>query len=283
MRHGSLALAVFVLFLLIVFGGLIWDTSAQFTEQRVRYDESVRKRTSDVDERINQECAGEVDHSAMWQCVRNSIEAIEAPWLSRRDLEAQELMARFTRIMGWTGLIGLGIGSGSVYLIWRTLRETRRLANDTRDIGERQVRAYVDVENIAVNDLEIGKIPFVTFILKNSGASPARNLSVKTLMGTSPDPNRFKVYFGDISEGSRTQISATSAYDQVRRFSVPADEQSMKQIQSGNAELFIAGVVVYDDVFGVKRRTIFRSRLPLENIVGSKGILVTCNRNNRSS
>ncbi len=192
-------------------------------------------------------------------------------------------MARFTRIMGWTGLIGLAIGGGSVYLIWQTFRETQRMASDTRDIGERQVRAYISTENTIINDLEVGKIPYITFILKNSGASPARSVSVTTLIGVVPDPEKFKISFGGVRGGSRIEVSANGAYDQVRRFSSTASEQSLAVIQSGLSQVFIGGVISYIDVFGVRRRTVFRSRLPSDNIKGNKGIFVSCQRNNRSS
>ncbi|MGK2740823.1 hypothetical protein ACSHT0_07990 [Tepidicaulis sp. LMO-SS28] len=127
-----------------------------------------------------------------------------------RDLAAQENVAK------WTLLTALLTGVG-VYLIWRTLSYTAEAADfaartlkeaekatkaanltvdETRRIGEAQVRAYLTIKEVSVsferiNIKENTLYMKITVSVKNSGASPARdfvfNASVLKIMGGNPE------------------------------------------------------------------------------------------------
>lgn len=177
--RGPLAFVIFGVALAAISALLIWDSSAILTEQRVRYDEAARSYADQAADRIERNCGANLGPSILRDCIRQEIEAAEDSKRAERDLDAQEAMARFTRVMGYTAIIGLVLGLGSIYLIWATLRETQRMAGITRDIGVSQVRAYLSV--IAAEIVESPNDPDLLMCrirVKNSGNSPARKISV---------------------------------------------------------------------------------------------------------
>lgn len=124
--RGPIAFVAFGIVLAVIASILIWDSSAILTEQRVRYEQAASAYADQAADRIERNCGADLDSSAMRRCIREEIEASEDSKRAERDLDAQEIMARFTRVMGYTGIIGLLVGIGSVWLIWGTLREMGR-------------------------------------------------------------------------------------------------------------------------------------------------------------
>ncbi len=75
-------------------------------------------------------------------------------------------------------------------LLLLTLKATQKMAADTRDIGEAQIRAYVEIDNVGLTfdpvdgcdispDVSSGETdicPKVRFLIRNNGVSPARNI-----------------------------------------------------------------------------------------------------------
>lgn len=130
LRRGPAAFVVFGVFVAVILCWLVWDYSAVLTEQRVRDDESARRYSENAVDRIEDRCPLALAPKALRDCIFDEIESAEDQQRSERDLDAQESVARSTRAMMLTGFIGLFIGMGSIGLIWGTLRETRRMAND---------------------------------------------------------------------------------------------------------------------------------------------------------
>lgn len=97
------------------------------------------------------------------------------------DLAAQQSVAEDTasmRLIAWFGFFS-GV-AGVTLLIW-TLVETRNSVAVTREIGEKQTRCYVSLEQATVE--VCGLYPMVRFWLKNYGQSPA--LAVTSSIQTS--------------------------------------------------------------------------------------------------
>lgn len=95
-----------------------------------------------------------------------------------------------TRFMAWTGALGILIGTGTAALLFFTFRETRRLAEDTRQIGRVQTRARLKVTGVEVPTLGGQRVmernhegervyrSMAYVSLTNEGQSAAVNVSV---------------------------------------------------------------------------------------------------------
>lgn len=170
---------VFAVIALAAFGFGAWDTATLLTEQRVRNEQATNTYAQQTVDRIQNECGADLGSLEVRQCLDEIIQAEGDQSPSERDLDAQENMARFTRVMGWTALIGVVLGLGSVILIWRTLRETQRMASDAREIGEKQVRANLSWSDYSVMDVthwQHGCDTAISLTFSNSGSSPARDV-----------------------------------------------------------------------------------------------------------
>lgn len=98
------------------------------------------------------------------------------------DLVAQRSSALWAKIMGIAALIGMGLSGVGVILVWITFRETRKANDIAGDIGFKQLRAYVTVENAIQSDVSFtgdnnGFLP-VCLTLHNSGSTPATDVRV---------------------------------------------------------------------------------------------------------
>jgi hypothetical protein len=128
--------------------------------------------------------------------------------IQRRDVNAQESMARAAWAMFWSAIAQITIGGISIYLIFLTLRETRRTlaesekatkaaqdaANSsaegvvvTRHIGDSQLRPWLSVSCESTKGFKpskpgnpdyVGYWLQAVFASKNYGASPASQISL---------------------------------------------------------------------------------------------------------
>lgn len=257
--RGPAAFVAFGFLLLIVSGFLLWDSAVFLTKQQLRYHEAAQRHAQEADERIQQECSPDLAFIALLGCLRQEIETAEDSKRSERDLDAQEVMARFTRLVGYTGLLGILLGLGSVWLIWGTLRETQRMAKDTREIGEAQVRAYVRIVGGSVR-LEYGQPgmtdpsirPIITISVKNYGQSPAQWFRWSASVRYYP-PMHGK--FQGSLDFAPTSWGKDIGPGDERRFecnvgSAPLADENVLSFMSTEFHLDIAISYVFTDVFG---------------------------------
>lgn len=139
-----------------------------------------------------------------------------------RDLLAQETMARWTRTLGWVGLI-------SVPLLIATLAANTWAVIATRKIGQAQVRAYLSVIRAEVVDPEYLSNAFdILVTVRNFGQSPAVDFrwSVEptlqyyaSTLQMSPDENDLAV----ITPHETPAVISAGAIETVR-FSISTDD-----------------------------------------------------------
>ncbi|MEX0693564.1 MAG: hypothetical protein WD075_03875 [Rhodospirillales bacterium] len=115
-----------------------------------------------------------------------------------RDLIAQEGMALWAERMFWATLAAVILTLVGVFLICRTLSETRRAANYTkgmlrearkttkaaeetiavtREIGQKQIRAYITITEVWAHLAEDNTI-CLRIEISNTGASPTKRLEI---------------------------------------------------------------------------------------------------------
>jgi hypothetical protein len=149
----------------------------------------------------------------MRDCIYEEIVSARDHDRANQDLSAQQQMALFTKIMGWTAVVGLIIGCGSVVLIFLTLRATQEMASDQAKIGSAQIGASLDAIKTAQEANQIMRderrpwlditaspsgqliympdsntlaIPF-DIIIQNMGKGPAFNVAIELGLAAVPD------------------------------------------------------------------------------------------------
>lgn len=154
----------------------------------------------------------------------------------------------------------------AVGLTWikATLDETRKAVDSAddavkvaRDIGSKQVRAYVSLSYATVKDCAPGEVPKLQFRFKNFGQTPARNMSYKIKMSfgnarmiNTRDPLKdHQATRSDLGPNSETISSYSSP--------APLPQREYDFLKSGEYAFWAYGVVRYETVFGITKRTTF--------------------------
>ena len=165
-RHIVIGFAL-VVFVLII--GALWHVSSYSQEQRQQREEAASyKAYSDED---LAQCASKDTDFDRFACLAEKITANQEQERGRANLHAQQDMSAWAVALLWVSGIGIIVSIAGIVLIYATLHETRAMTVATREIGQRQVRAYLTVQSghFAVDDQ--GDIwIFINF--KNVGQTP---------------------------------------------------------------------------------------------------------------
>lgn len=182
------------------------------------------------------------------------------------DLLAQERVAYWTRIIAALTALGIGI------LGW-TLYETRAVAGITRNIGEAQVRAYLSC--IGGEWCIDGEKLVIRPEFKNFGQSPAVNLVVfdASLSLNSKPGETFHdeilghLEYSDIAvpiimdDAAAQDISNGCAEFALSQTGIYKKGFLAGFIHNEKVEVWLSGIVVWDDVFQEKQIKDFDLRL----------------------
>jgi hypothetical protein len=184
-----------------------------------------------------------------------------------RDLAAQQGMHLATEAMNdatqrmaqyalWSTLI---VGFGTALLFW-TLWETRKANRSTqaavevtREIGQAQLRAYLDISD---NTLELNwktGYAHVKLVFKNSGQTPAYKvklyydvyLSHPSDAGRISDMVSNRMHSYAVGPGSETFVRHPLAF--------PIDKRVLVRLRSHEQAVHIVGNLVYEDIFRAER------------------------------
>ena len=260
---GPLAFTALGIVFALIAGWFIWDFSALNTEQRVRYERTAADYAGQTAQRIERKCGASLQGQAVAECMAEVISTSREDVRAERDLDAQEMMARFTRLMGWTGLFGLFVGIASIILVWRTLLATQQMARDTRQIGEAEVRAYIKIVPEVDKFFEDGPpdpYPSFTLWIENTGQTPAKRIMYHAGVGPKPKelpipcPDLFT--YNDTREAGMELAGGSGIAGSVR------SPYSFGQILQGRYPSakychYLFGIVRYEDVFGKKHKMRF--------------------------
>lgn len=156
----------------------------------------------------------------------------------------------------------LGVKLGEWLLIGATLAlfiATRQLVIGAEKTAERQLRAYVMIESIRLEGLQVGSCPRATVTVKNSGTTPARSVThwsklvfskfpnMSDMAMAIPNPPRFPE--SPMAPGGKLFMS--SGLDR------PLDEPTLAALTSEKYAFYLIGEIRYEDAFGMKRETNF--------------------------
>jgi|TARA_R110002012_G_scaffold137802_2_gene292789 hypothetical protein len=121
-------------------------------------------------------------------CITTEREASYQGQRNERDLEAQRVMAAWTRAIGIATIVGMAFGIFGLSLIFVTFREARRAADAgfaankiAREANENQLRAWVQIHIVQETRMATGTPPSPRFFTKLAfetiGQSPAKNVT----------------------------------------------------------------------------------------------------------
>ena len=198
----------------------------------------------------------------------------------------------------WLGIVGLMIGGLTLWAASRAAhwaKEAARHTEDgakagwaaekvTRESSERQLRAYLSVDEILISRIVEGE-PLTAWVkVVNRGQTPARKVKQRecVIRAIGVPIRNPKVKFGpwisvyDLGAGQKVSLPSTLVSDDLT-------SDQVISLMTGNVEFQVSGYITYCDVFGRKRRVIYQAELTGESfrratenesihfIVGNKG------------
>jgi hypothetical protein len=158
-----------------------------------------------------------------------------------------------------------------------------------KDAAERELRAYLNPENIIVTDFVVGKRPCFQFKPANSGKTPAYKFrsSVLLIWTLETDPHDVKVFFrGSMSEGSGSCSVVAPGEGNTVDFghAMVLGSKDVEAVMDGTMLFLFCGILSYYDAFGRRRLSTFKTYLRPE-LLSKKGFapLSNCERGNNSN
>ncbi len=174
--------------------------------------------------------------------------------------EATQRMALYSLIS--TGFVGIGTGL-LIVTLWLT-RQANRAAQEavevTRDIGQRQIRAYMvadtDMEWRHLND-DSGK-NIVSYNIgikwKNCGITPARRCYVRTSLRVFDGVMPSDFAYPDRAAPIVTETSHIGPNQSFRSIVGGISVSDVTAAERGEKHIYVWSWIEYDDIFGGKRR-----------------------------
>jgi hypothetical protein len=152
----------------------------------------------------------------------------------------------------------------------------------SREMGVIQTRAYLNYTMIRIDNFERGRVPIVSAVLKNTGATPARKVFPFYAINWTSHPDTVKLGDPFTNRSGVGAVVAPGAEVSIEReFNV--DDSFWEFFSRKEVVPIFLGVCIYRDVFGKTRRSICRAYLPPENIRNGSGPFRMSLRQNRSS
>ncbi|MBY5845463.1 hypothetical protein GR239_13655 [Rhizobium leguminosarum] len=181
---------------------------------------------------------------------------------SEKDLEyknsiIQERVANFAYWTVIVGFLGVLLSFGALWGLFRSLRQTKIAIGDNREFGEKQTRAYLFTKKSIVTPS--ADAVTITVELENTGVTPAYHvqLGLAVLSGREEDLSDNDFNWRNMQNIGGNQISKF-------HYSIPiATWNEISNTPLGaDINLFVNGMIKYNDTFGKSRWTRFRHLIP---------------------
>lgn len=190
-------------------------------------------------------------------------------------------------------LIGIFLGIFGSYLLLRTLLYTRdaaKAANDTLRVAQRtlshtrktnitELRAYVSLTLSRVSSINDGQETEVVVELKNIGSTPAK--IIKTHLSAFRRPKSFPdniVFKKPIGRSISMAFPNSSSEIKTKLF---INNGTVAGLHNQTQIIQVTALVVYQDVFGVHRRTI--AHWKADNMLKGSVVFYPAERGNRAT
>lgn len=189
------------------------------------------------------------------------------------DLCAQWKAADAARDAANWSLIAAGLSAAGLAALLVTINQGRialsraREANEiAKKSSERQLRAYLNIQDVYATGVWNGGEPVVHYTIRNGGQTPARKVTIRVCLITAhKGDGRPRVEF---LKGRIPVIDIAPGRDSKQSIpdnAGPLTAGHWEHFLAGDWAFEIAGYISYRDVFGKFRRTIFRAHTPNEH------------------
>jgi hypothetical protein len=122
----------------------------------------------------------------------------------------------------------------------------------------RQLRAYVSVKTARVDDLEVGKQPVATIVVKNYGQTPAYGFASAGQMDFVASGASLPILREPVPTG---HLGPTADYILTAKPPSVLSAELIEQLRTGAAVAFVHGIIHYIDTYGVTHFTRFRMKI----------------------
>lgn len=119
-----------------------------------------------------------------------------------------------------------------------------------------QLRAYVHLEKINVEDASVNRIPKASFVVKNFGVTPAREVRVDAAIFVAPYPLDRDLPDRDYSVAHRT-LPPGDTFRIVEMAKRALDNDEIVAVHAGRYAIYVVGAIGYRDIFREERITEF--------------------------
>lgn len=204
-----------------------------------------------------------------------------------RDLQAQEDMAYWAKLMFCATVAGSLVGLVGIYLVFKTLKETRvsakaavRSAQVAEETAERQLRAYVGLDKAKIVRSQ-DRVMRCVVEIKNFGQTPAYKVSplVNIRGANKADLIAFEqteqIVSDGLTIGPGTFVTLEGLLGEVMT------QEREDAVRGGHSIVYVYGSVEYFDAFDKRRTTTFR--LYLRESVFGDGKLKNCAEGNNAT
>lgn len=187
------------------------------------------------------------DLCQQWRMAKASEDLVS--WASWQFWVTAGEIGLLVATVGFTGWAAWGAGYAA--------RETGRAADAaiyantiSRDIGIRQIRAYVNLEGAYITDFEAGKEPSIQVRVKNGGVTPAKMVKMITQVNIGIPKNALVMRY-DRSQppSSRVELIREAIVRVDFTFGKALKPEVYSEVLSGQIIIVAGSYVSYRDVF----------------------------------
>lgn len=265
---ASVTMHVVVLYLLIGAGLSIWSFYELDRQAYRDYQQQSEREQQQSARKIADRCNVILEPGMTFHdCVLKELLSYQKQDVSDKDLQAQQDMARWAFWMLIPTSVGLPISVGGLWMLWRSLQQTREAISTDREVGHAQVRSYITAEPKELADLVVGRNARVEIHVANTGQSPAYNVRYIAAVFIAdhplphdigpmiaPDPNQAP-RFGNT-------VPAQGSFFAEGVGGNPISEHDIRSVVNTDGKrLYVSCVVYYKDVFGLDHETMMTAYL----------------------
>jgi len=135
---------------------------------------------------------------------------------------------------------------------------TRTVANTLAGNARVQLRAYVFVERITVDNIAAGEIPIARVLIKNSGLTPAYDVEVRGALHAHKSAADL-VPVDKLKPSPLINIGPGGMMTPESYFGGTLSAENMVGLNAGDRAFFVYGKIAYKDIFGKPHWTIYRA------------------------
>ncbi|MEQ8335125.1 hypothetical protein [Nisaea sp.] len=221
---------------------------------------------------VNQERCLEAEDAGI---ILNECQQREIAIAANRQADATDELLRLTNFEIWLLAGTLGLSAGATIVAICAVRVTSKTA-------KAQLRAYIVVTDIILEEADSEFVPTIQVGIKNVGQTPAYRAKIRykySAMRNGKEDFSFEnLKFSDLMDIGPDR-------DLFRQKHIDPNQWGLiiAHIKTGNYTLIVYGECVYFDAFKVRRETKFRFYLPTPNGFPEDGSLAISREGNTST